>query len=99
MELYESTLEWNDAFPWGTTLPLWAGDPEFKEFVRMGEVPFAKMRGREALERIGRDLGFLRAMRWIGSSFSGMTRRSPQSAPMREYLRRLQYCFVQPCAG
>ncbi len=36
VELYESTLERNDGFPWGTTVPLWTGDPEYKQYVQHG---------------------------------------------------------------
>ena len=45
VELYKSTLERNDGFPWGTTLPLWPGDPEFKQYEAMGEVRYSAMRG------------------------------------------------------
>ena len=52
VELYESTLPSHDAFPWGTAMPLWAGDPEFKRYVRLGEVEYARVRGNEAKARI-----------------------------------------------
>jgi hypothetical protein len=98
VELYESTLERNDGFPWGTTVPLWTGDPEFKQFVRMGEVRFAKMRGEEAKERI-------RARPWRTAKwtldrflfFWDGTPHPPDRHPAQEYLRQLSYCFLSVC--
>ncbi len=98
VELYESTLERNDGFPWGTTLPLWTGDPEFKEFVRMGEVKFAKMRGDEAKERILARPG--RTAKWTLDRFLFFWDGTPHPAngkPVQEYLRQLSYCFLSVC--
>jgi len=98
VELYESTLERNDGFPWGTTLPLWAGDPVFKEFVRVGEVRFAKMRGDEAKERIRARPG--RTAKWTLDRFLFFWDGTPHPAngkPVQEYLRQLSYCFLSVC--
>lgn len=97
VELYESTLQRNDAFPWGTTVPLWAGDPEFQEFVRMGEVGFAKMRQKEALERIHARPGIF--VRHIVDRFFFFwdDTPSPTQHLVGEYLRRLQYSFLSLC--
>ncbi len=98
VELYESTLERNDGFPWGTTLPLWTGDPEFKEFVRMGEVKFAKMRGDEAKERIRARPW--RTAKWTLDRFLFFWDGTPHPAngkPVQEYLRQLSYCFLSVC--
>ena len=40
-------------------MPLWAGDPEFKQYVRMGEVQFAEMRGRRRRRELRRGPGSL----------------------------------------
>ncbi len=98
VELYESTLDRNDGFPWGTTLPLWTGDPEFKEFVRMGEVRFAKMRGDQAKERISARPW--KTAKWTLDRFLFFWDGTPHPAngkPVQEYLRQLSYCFLSAC--
>jgi hypothetical protein len=94
-ELYESVLPSNDAFPWGPTLPMWAGDPKFQLFVRMGEVRYSKMRRKQAMERIHADPGMFwhRAMDrflffWINVP------HPVEPHPMQEYGRRLNYSFL-----
>jgi hypothetical protein len=96
-ELYQSTLERNDVFPWGPTLPMWAGDPEFQEFVRMGEVPFARMRGREASLRIHANPGIF--VRHSIDRFFFYWDDTPHHTNhlLAEYLRRLQYAFLSLC--
>jgi hypothetical protein len=98
VELYVSTVEGNDVFPWGTAMPLWAGDPEFQEFVRMGEVPFAKMRQRDALERIRARPGVF--VRHTVDRFLFFWDDTPHPLgrhPSGEYLRRLQFSFLSLC--
>ena len=98
VELYESTLERNDGFPWGTTVPLWTGDPEYKQYVRMGEIPFAKMRGEEAKERI--EARPWRTARWTLDRllfFWDGTPHPVERHPVQEYLRQLSYCFLSVC--
>jgi hypothetical protein len=98
VELYESTLERNDGFPWGTTVPLWTGDKEYKEFVRMGEVKFAAMRGAEAKARIAARPW--RTARWTLDRFLFFWDGTPHPAngrPVQEYLRQLSYCFISVC--
>jgi len=98
MELYESTLERNDGFPWGTTLPLWPGDPEFRAFVRTGEVRFSALRGNEAKARIRARPG--RTARWTLDRllfFWDGTPHPPDRHPVQEYLRQLSYCFLSAC--
>jgi hypothetical protein len=97
VELYESTLDRNDAFPWGATLPLWAGDPEFQEFVRMGEVPFERMRQKEAEERIRARPGVFvhRAV----DRFFFYWDDTPHFTDrlVGEFFRRAQYVFLSLC--
>ena len=52
VELWQSSLFYHDVFPWGQAVPLWTGDPEFKLYVQMGEVNYAKMRGAEAMANL-----------------------------------------------
>jgi hypothetical protein len=98
VELYESTLERNDGFPWGTTLPLWPGDPEFRRYVAMGEVRYSAMRGAEAKARILARPG--RTARWTLDRFFFFwdgTPHPPDRHPVQEYLRQLSYCFISVC--
>ncbi len=98
VELYQSTLERNDGFPWGTTVPLWTGDREYKEFVRMGEVRFAAMRGAAAKARIAARPW--RTARWTMDRFLFFWDGTPHPAngrPVQEYLRQLSYCFISVC--
>jgi len=98
VELYESTLERNDGFPWGTTLPLWPGDPEFKLYVAMGEVKYSAMRGAQAKARILARPG--RTARWTLDRFLFFwdgTPHPPDRHPIQEYLRQLSYCFISVC--
>jgi hypothetical protein len=98
VELYESTLERNDGFPWGTTVPLWTGDPEYKQYVRMGEIAFVKMRGAEAKARI--KARPLRTAKWTLDRFLFFWDGTPHPAnghAVQEYLRQLSYCFLSVC--
>jgi hypothetical protein len=98
VELYESTLESHEALPWGTALPVWAGDPEFRLFVRMGEVRFSAMRGEQARERIRANPG--QFWRWTLDRFLYYwdgTPHPPDRKPVQEYLRELSYSFLSLC--
>ena len=98
VELYESTLESHDAFPWGTAMPLWAGDPEFKRFVRLGEVEYARVRGNEAKARLRANPGqFWRFTRDRFLFFWDGTPHPPDRHPMQEYLRNLSFSFLSLC--
>ena len=52
VELWQSSLFYHDVFPWGQAVPLWTGDPEFKLYVQMGELNYAKMRGAQAMANL-----------------------------------------------
>jgi hypothetical protein len=98
VELYESTLERNDGFPWGTTIPLWTSDPGFKLYVRMGEVKYAAMRGAEAKARIGARPW--RTAEWTLDRFLFFWDGTPHPAnghAVQEYLRQLSYSFLSLC--
>jgi hypothetical protein len=98
VEFYESTLERNDGFPWGTTVPLWTGDPEYQQYVRMGEIAFAKMRGEQAKARIRARPW--RTAKWTLDRFLFFWDGTPHAANghvANEYLRQLSYCFLSVC--
>jgi hypothetical protein len=97
VELYVSTLEQNDVFPWGSAMPLWAGDPVFREYVRMGEVPFAKMRQKEAMERIRAQPGVFARHAVDRFFFYWDDTPHPTDRLVGEYFRRAQYAFVSLC--
>ena len=98
VELYESSLASHDAFPWGTAMPLWSGDPEFQRFVRMGEVPYAKARGAEAKARLRADPGqFWRFTRDRFLFFWDGTPHAIEGHPWREFFRNLSYAFLSLC--
>ncbi len=47
-ELYESSLESNDGFPWGGTIAIYAATPDQRRYRELGEVAFSKERGEMA---------------------------------------------------
>ncbi len=98
VEFYESTLERNDGFPWGTTVPLWTGDPEYRQYVRMGEIAFAKMRGEQAKARIRARPW--RTAKWTLDRFLFFWDGTPHAANghlANEFLRQVSYCFLSVC--
>jgi hypothetical protein len=98
VELYASSLESHDAFPWGTAMPLWAGDPEFRRYVRMGEIQYSKVRGQEAMARLRvRKLQFAK---WTLDRFLFFWDGTPhtlENHPAQEYLRETSYAFLSLC--
>ncbi len=97
-ELYMSMKTENDAFPWGTTLPVWAGDPEFKRFVQMGDIAYARERGDEAKAAIRANPRlFLSRTRDRFLFFWDGTPHPPDHHPVQEYLRNLSYSFLSLC--
>ncbi|HTV09200.1 MAG TPA: hypothetical protein VMD97_09180 [Candidatus Aquilonibacter sp.] len=95
VELYESTLPSHDAYPWGTALPLWPGNPEFQMYVHMGEVRFAAMRKKQALERIRANQGYFWARtldRFL--FFWDNVPHPPERHPWMELGRRFNYAFL-----
>jgi hypothetical protein len=97
-ELYQSMSPENDAFPWGTTLPLWPGDPEFKRFVRTGEVAYARERGVEAKAEMRAQPGlFASRTRDRFLFFWDGTPHPPDRHPVQEYFRNLSFSFLSLC--
>jgi hypothetical protein len=97
-ELYNSTLERNDGLPWSTVIPLWTGDPEYKQYVAMGEVAYAKMRGEQGKARIVAKP--LQIARWTVDRFFFFwdgTPHPPDRHPAQEFLRELSYSFLSLC--
>ena len=98
IELYESTLPSHDAFPWGTAMPLWAGDPEFQRFVRLGEVQYAHIQGDEAKARLrANPMQFLRFTLDRFLFFWDDTPHAVDKHPTQEFFRDLSYAFLSLC--
>lgn len=94
-ELYESTLPSHDAFAWGTTVPLWPGDPTFQQYVRMGELRYSAMRKQQAMENIRENPA--RFLRYAGDRFLFFwinIPHPPENHLMQEIGRRINYSFL-----
>jgi hypothetical protein len=98
VELYNSSLLSNDGLPWGTAMPLWEGDPVFRQYERMGELKFAQMRQREAIANLKSRPGMF--AKWTLDRFLFFWDGTPHAANGRvvgEYLRQLSYSFLSLC--
>jgi len=98
MELYNSTLDAYEGYPWGTSLSLSPGDPEFQVYVKMGEMRFVAMREAEARARIRERPG--RIAKWTLNRFLFFWDGTPhaiENHPVQEYLRQLSYAFLSAC--
>jgi hypothetical protein len=76
-------------------MPLWAGDPEFQRFVRLGEVRYSKVRGAEAMQRIRANPWQI--ARWTLDRFLFFWDGTPhplEKHPSQEYGRELSYAFL-----
>lgn len=94
IELYTSMKAETGPLPWGTTLPLWPGDPEFRQYVQMGEVSFAKMRSQQAKEMLHVMPG-----RFWGRSLNRFlfywdSTPHPEGKPFSEFIRTLNFAFL-----
>ncbi len=59
VELWQSSHFYWRGFPWGTAMPLWPGDPEFRQYVKLGELPYAHEKGAEAMRTLRAHPGLL----------------------------------------
>ena len=98
VELYNSSLPSNDGLPWGTAMPLWQGDPVFRVYEQMGELKFAQMREKQAMENLRAEPALF--VRWTVGRFFFFwdgTPHPPDRHPVMEYLRQLSYSFLSAC--
>jgi hypothetical protein len=98
VELYNSSLESNDGLPWGTAMPLWEGDPVFRQYERMGELKFAQMRQQQAMVNLRSEPG--KFAKWTMDRFFFFWDGTPHAANghlANEYLRQLSYSFLSVC--
>lgn len=97
-ELYQSTRETNDGYNWGTTLPMWPGDPEFKRYVREGELKMG--REQEAAAKAAMRARPMENLRWTVQRFFFFWDGPPhpfERHPEQEYGRQLSYAFLSAC--
>jgi hypothetical protein len=98
VELYNSSLESNDGLPWGTAMPLWEGDPVFRQYERMGELKFAQMRQQQAIANLRSRPGKFAG--WTLDRFLFFWDGTPHAANghlANEFLRQLSYSFLSLC--
>lgn len=97
IELYNSSRPMYDGFPWGTAMPLWEGDPVFRQYEAMGEARFAAMRQKEAIANLRAEPALF--ARWTVQRFFFWdgTPHPPDRHPAQEYLRQLSYSFISAC--
>lgn len=96
VELWQSThFDAYGAFPWGTAMPLWPGDPEFRRYVSEGEVAYAREKGELAKQRLRARPGDFAKYTveraeffWIG------TPHPTDKHPGNELVRLLNYSFL-----
>lgn len=99
VELYQSTLEVNNGMPWGTSMPLFAGAPEYKDYVRLGEVEYSRRMGELGKQRIRQNPG--RFWRWTAYRVQYFWFGLPHAEdgkPAQEFLRQLNYSVITVAA-
>lgn len=94
VEMWNATLWYHDALPWGSAVPLSPTDPEFQLFARMGEVKYAKMRQHEAFANIKADPGEYAKFTALRVQYFWFIWRHPSDAkPAAEMIRLWNYGF------
>lgn len=94
-ELYQSTLESNDGFPWGATLPMAEDDPLMRRYRAVGEVAYVREQNLAAKQRIRehprRIAGWtLKRVYFFWASVPHPLERHPAV----EYLREANFSFL-----
>jgi hypothetical protein len=98
IELDESQIPSHSSFPWGTSLPLFWGAPQFLQYKQMGEVAYSHMRGREGMARIRAHPGyFLHRDMDLFFFFWDGTPHPPDRHPVAEYFRNFSYSLISVC--
>ena len=95
VELWQSTHFYFYGIPWGGAMPMWAGDPDFQRYVRMGEVRYAAEKGAIARARIRAHPGLF--LRNTGLRFQFFWFGVPSETkkhPSTEFFRILNYSFT-----
>jgi hypothetical protein len=98
-ELYQSTLESNEGFPWGATLPLVETDPEFIHYKALGEARYVKEKSVAAKANIHNHPGLI--VKWtiqrVFFYWAGVPHGFDDSFFI-EFFRDINFGFLS-CAG
>ena len=94
-ELYQSTLESNNGFPWGATLPMAEADPLMRRYTQIGEVAYVREQGVAAKQRIRQHPR--RILGWVGKRVYFFWASVPHPLdrhPAVEYIREINFGFL-----
>jgi 4-amino-4-deoxy-L-arabinose transferase-like glycosyltransferase len=94
-ELYQSTLEENGGFPWGTTVPLAETHPEYIRYKTLGEVAYMKEKTAAAKANMSQHPE--RIIRWTIQRIYFFWASVPhpfERSPFLEYAREVNFGFL-----
>jgi hypothetical protein len=92
VEVWNATLWYQGALPWGTAVPLSPMDPEFKLFARLGEVQYAHLRQKQAVANIEAHPGFyVKDTALRAQYFWFIWRHASDAKPFDEAVRLINY--------
>ncbi len=94
-ELYASSLESNNGFPWGAAVAVYPATPDMQQYRRQGEVAFCKERGVRAKEIFAANPGRFRNYTYkrIWFFWAGVPHPVEKSF-MTELFREINYSFL-----
>jgi hypothetical protein len=94
-ELYQSTLEENDGFPWGPTLPLAETHPEFLHYKTIGELAYVREKDAAARLAIRQHPGRIAAWTLKRVYFFWASVPHPfEKSSLIEYTREINFGFL-----
>jgi len=98
IEFWNATRWQYGAFPWGSAVPLWPGDPEFRLFQSMGELKYAAMRGEQAKANIRANPGeYLKDTALRTQFFWYIWPHPMDHKPVSEVFRLFNYGLISTC--
>ncbi|MEO6803070.1 MAG: glycosyltransferase family 39 protein [Granulicella sp.] len=94
-ELYASSLESNDGFPWGAAVSIYPDTPDMQHYRAVGEVAFCKERGVMAHQVFAANPGRFRnyTFKRIWFFWGGVPHPIEKSF-LTEFFRELNYCLL-----
>jgi hypothetical protein len=94
-ELYASSLESNDGFPWGGTVAMYPATPDQQQYREMGEIAFCKERGEMAKAIFRAHPGRFTQYTWKRIYFFWVGVPHPvEGNLLTEIFRELNYSFL-----
>jgi hypothetical protein len=95
VELWRSTEFYRGAFNWGTAMPLFSGDPEFRHYAAIGEVAYAREKMDIAKQRIAAHPHKFLTATLMRIQFFWCSEPHPfDRHPAQEYFRELGFSFL-----